>query len=202
MAQQSPYNNQDGLTLKFGQEEHKSLHGGGQIAGHSDIGEQVSEVEVVLSELSNATTDILNYSAWIPHDALITRVRLVSLISATESGTALFSVGLAYYATDGSSTLTDLDANGLIAAHLVGSMAVGEVTEFGLAADSTINDTYLNTITTGGALIGTELASTAQRYYVTAEVDDANLFTAGVVKVSVFWMPLGVNVRSTVTELT
>lgn len=201
MAQQSPFNNADGLTLKFGQEEHKSLHGGGHVAGHSDIGEQITEVEIVLAELTDTVTDILNYSCWLPHDALITRVRLVSLVSAVGSSAEL-DVGLTYFATDGSNTLTDLNAKGLIADHLVGSMAVGEVTEFGLAADSSINDIYLNSIVTGGALIGTELASTAQRYYISAETGDSSLFTDGVVKVSVFWMPEGVNVRSTVTELT
>ena len=198
MAVQSPYNNSDGLVIKFGTEESVSLHGGGTIAGHSSVGEQVTEVEINLDELADTVTHVMNYTTWIPHDALITRVRLVSLVSAAGSS-AVLDVGLCYFATAGSNTLTDLNAKGLIADHLVTGMAVGEVHEFGLAGDSSINDAYLSSITTGGALIGTELASTASKYYISAEEGDSNAFTAGVVKVQVYWIPEGVVAGSTPT---
>ena len=197
MAVQTPWNNADGLVVKFGTEESKSLHGGGNVAGHH-AGEQITEVEINLDELADTVTHVLNYSVWIPHDSLITHVRLTPLISAAGAN-ALLDVGLAYFATADSETLTDLDAKAFISEMLMATMAVGEVSDFHLANDGSINDANLESVTTGGTLIGTELASTASKYYVSAEAGDSNLFTGGVIKCQIFYVPVGVQELSTPT---
>ena len=197
MATQSPYNNSDGLLMKFGAEESKSLHGAGHVAGHF-MGEQCLEVEINLVHLTQ-TEVVLNYAAWLPHDALITHVRTLGIVTPTETGTALLNVGYGHFATAGSSTLTVIQTDGIINTMVIGSMAVGEVQDFALASDGSINDAYLNATATGGSDTGTEIISTVNRYYLTGEIEDSNTFDTGVLRVQVYYIPQGVQKTNTPT---
>ncbi len=198
MATQTHHFNQDSLLTKFGTEEAVSLHGAGHIAGQV-AGEQCLEVEINLDELSTTDT-VMSYSSWLPHDALLTHVRVVPLVSAVGTN-GILDVGYGYFATAGSNTLTSTNINGILAAMTTATMAVGEISDFVLATDNTINDAYIAAVATGGDALGTEIVSTVNRYYIIASESDSNAFTGGVIKVQIYYMPLGVQKLSTVSEL-
>lgn len=181
---QSPWVNDDGLVIKYGTEEAKSEGVSGEVAGHV-AGEKVLEVVIDLENLT-ATETIVSYHGWLPQNALITALRVVSLETAA-TGTAI-DVGLVYYS---GTTLTELDYNGLLAAHVTASMAIGESEKFVL--DNAAVTGVWAALSTGGALIGTELATTASKYYVSASNTDGTAFTAGKVRLFIHYIPQGID---------
>jgi hypothetical protein len=185
---QTPWVNADGLVVKFGAEE-----GGSQDdAGSYTHGEhQVAWAVIDAADLT-ATETIVSHSVRIPKNAYIEHVRVTTLI-ALATGTAV-DVGLVYY---NGTTLTELDYNGLLAANITASMnTVGEMQDYYKdAAAATVHDVLDGTgtpLTTGGALIGTSVATTAPEYYISASRTDATAFTAGQFKLEVFYIPEGI----------
>lgn len=121
-----------------------------------------------LSTLALTFTDILQETG-IPAGAIISS-STTRVVTAAVGATAAVNFGL-YYVTGG--VVTALDADGLDAA-----IATATLTPIGaeVAGD--------------GALVNTQLATTANSYYIGADYDTA-AFTAGEVEVIVEWfMPV------------
>jgi hypothetical protein len=174
--------NADGLLVKFGTDlarptragEYSTLLGGG---------EHMTEVIVDLVRLSALSTFgsdidvILDDTVTIPNGAMLNKVRL-TVMEVTAGASATLDFGL--YDQD---RTTAIDADGLIVAGTTGwhTSAIGTVVE------------YLQGSTEHGALLGTVLTNTG---LLTAQVDGA-AYTAGVIKLQVFWsVPLAADLVS------
>lgn len=170
------WQNSDGLRVKFGTDEGTSTHP----AGSYSLGdEQVIEVVITLSELT-ATETILNDAVWVPANSHITRVEVMTLVAAA-TGTAI-DVGLI-----DQDYSTEIDYNGFLAAYATATMnAVGEVnTLYEVGSSPTTG------LTTVGALVGQEVTNTG---YISASRTDATAFTAGKIKLKIFYVPTGIDV--------
>jgi hypothetical protein len=155
--------NSDGLYIKFGTDE--ADHG---VAGeYSTLGPQrMVEAKLTLTEAA-LTAAIVDDNVWLPAGARIEKVEVIAETAATSGGAAVLNVGL-----QRQDRSTELDYDGLVAAlALTAINAAGET----------------NSLTPGstgaGALIGTTLANAG---YLTFDYDTA-AFTAGVMKVRVYW---------------
>lgn len=158
------WTNSDGLHIKYGQTEGEAGIGGAYAEGGA--GQNVVEVDITLADLTT-TAAIQDDNIFIPAGAFISKIEVIATTAAT-GATAALNIGL--QRRDRS---TELDYDGLVAALAVTAIdAAGET----------------NTITDGGtgagALVGTELAYSG---YITADYDTA-AFTAGVVKVRIYWV--------------
>lgn len=170
------WKNSDGLYIKYGTSEGVSSHAAGT---YEDTigGLTVTEVDIVLASLTQTET-ILNDVVWIPANAHIIWVETETVVAAA-TGTAI-DVGLI-----DQDRSTEIDYNGLLAAFAAATMSeVGEVCRF------YTQETFPASLTTGGALIGTEITNTG---YISASMTDATAFTAGKLRVKIAWRPKGLD---------
>lgn len=158
--------NNDGLFIKYGDDEGRAGRGG-QYADSGEPGQNVVELDITLTSLGTAAA-IQSDVAFIPSGARITKVEIYTTTAATSGGSAVLNIGL--QRRDRS---TELDYDGLIAAAALATFnAVGETVAVNTAGQTAV-----------GALVGTTLSNSG---YITADYDTA-AFTAGVVKVRVYW---------------
>lgn len=173
----STWTNDDGLHIKFGTSEGVSTHSAGE---YNTLGpNRMVEVEIDLTELTQ-TEAILNDVVVLPAGAFIERVETIAEVAGA-TGTAI-DVGL--IRLDRS---TELDYNGLLAASPIANFnADGEYACFKVGA------TEPTGLTGTGALIGTTLSNAG---YISASMTDATAFTAGRVKVRVWFVPKATSVN-------
>lgn len=173
------WHNSDSLFVKFGTDAGVSTHRAGTYGNPANGSEMITEVVVNLSSLTQTET-ILNDVAFIPANAHITWVEVVTIIAAA-TGTAI-DVGLI-----NRDRSTEIDYNGLLAAFETGDMnAVGETRRF------YETHTVPASITGTGALVGQEM-TTAGGGYLSASMTDATSFTAGKVKIRVAYVNKGID---------
>lgn len=172
--------NEDGLYIKFGTEKGASLVDAGDIKTFNADGDQVLTLEINLAELTTAEK-ILSDVVWLPKNAQITYVKSVCEV-AGQTGTSI-DVGL--IRADRS---TELDYDGLLAAFPLSGCydTVGDTVVF--TETATIPASQTGT----GALIGTILPTTADKYYVTASYAAGDAFTAGRLRLSIGYRPSAV----------
>lgn len=158
------WTNSDGLYIKFGLEEATV----GTAGEHSVmIGpEHITEAVITLTGLGTAAA-IQDQHVTIPSGVRITKVKVINETAATSGGSAVLNVGL--QRLDRS---TELDYDGLLAA--------APLADYNLAGET---KEYIIGVTGVGALVGT---TTANPGYITADYDTA-AFTAGKVRVQIFW---------------
>jgi hypothetical protein len=159
------WTNADGLRIAFGTDEAVT----GKAGEYRTVGsERMVEVQIDLTTLGTSAA-IQDQHVTIPAGAFISKVELITLVTATSSGTGTLNVGL--QRLDRS---TELDYDGFIAAAVLTTFNnVGETV------------TYAQDTTGHGALLGTELANPG---YITADYD-TGAFQTGVVRVRIFYMP-------------
>ena len=167
------WRNDDNLLLKFGTEKVESVAGGAIMTAD---GAQKIEFDLNLLDAGVSSTDAVcpdTDTIWLPKGAQIEKVRVVVKTAVTSGDAANLDLGLAYYTSAG--VLTELDYDGLlVAADGFVAGAVGEIHE------------YVQGGTDHGALVGTVLASTADKYYITCS-EDTGSFTAGVLRVEIYF---------------
>jgi hypothetical protein len=164
------WRNDDGLLVKFGTEKADVTQAGETLTMG---GLHKLEFDIDLAVLGADTTDKIVADAdtvWLPAGAFIQKVTLI----ATEvwAGTnANLDLGLSYYNSSG--VLTELDHNGLLAAYdTLHGAAVGTI------------DEVVQGSTEHGALVGSALAATNEKYVVTGAAETA-AFTAGQARVQI-----------------
>lgn len=171
--------NDDGLLIKYGPDSSESTHRAGEYLTYNGKGEQVIEVTIDLTELTQTET-ILNDAVKVPTNAHITSVEVLTVVAAL-TGTAI-DVGLV---KDDRST--EGDYNGFLAAFPTSQMnAIGETSRF------FETHTEPASLTGTGALIGQEITYTGGSY-ISASMTDATSFTAGTVKVRIAYVPKGID---------
>ena len=156
--------NSDGLYLKTGTSE-ATL----STAGEFELDGPTHVVELTLFDMTTLTTTaaVQDDVTFIPKNARIDRVDVVTETAATSGGSAALNVGLIRR-----DRTTELDYDGLIAALALTSIdAAGETTSITKGG------------TSAGALIGTTLSNSG---YLTADYDTA-AYTAGKVIVRVYY---------------
>lgn len=156
--------NSDGLYIKFGTDEATV----GKAGEYETDGPQ-RMVELTISALTSLGTAaaIQDDHVVIPKNARIEKVEVITTTAATSSGSAALNIGLAR--TD---RTTELDYDGLVAALAK------------TAIDAAGETNVLTVGSTGaGALIGTTLSYNG---LLTADYDTA-AFTAGAIKVRVYY---------------
>jgi hypothetical protein len=173
--------NNDGLDVKFGTERAHSLADAGDYKTFNGAGESVVELEIDLAKLTTTET-ILSDVVWLPKNAQVTWVKSVAeVLGAT--GTSI-DVGLVYtHATTGATT--ELDYDGLLAAFPLSDNYNGT----GDTVTFYENTTVPASVTGTGALVGTILATTAERYYISASYAAGSAFTAGRLRLSIGYLP-------------
>ncbi len=166
------WRNNDNLLVKFGTDKAASTLGG---AMSTMTGRNTIEFDMDLAFFTNTEAQVPNTDTlWVPGGSLIERVTLI-VTEATTGSTPNLDMGLIYYTDAG--TLTELDYDGLlIAADGFDTAAVGTRT------------VYEQGSTDHGALIGTILATTSDKYYFSASAEQAGLYTAGQMHVIVDYM--------------
>lgn len=175
--------NDDGLYIKFGTDEGKSLAGAGV---YKEFGETESlSVDIDLTALAgNGAAVIINDVASLPKGAQLVAVELTTLEVAAD-GTSL-DVGLINVSRKtGSGNPTYLSANedddAILAAYVTATMnGIGEYYYATFVSGSSIPDG----VTTRGAAIGQVLTGTC---LITANV--AGTYSAGKVRVRVHYIP-------------
>jgi hypothetical protein len=173
--------NHDGLLIKFGPEKAHSLVDAGEYKTFNGQGESTLEIELDLAKLTSAEA-ILSHVNWLPAGAQITWVKSVAEVAGT-TGTSI-DLGLAYHHAT-THAQTELDYDGLLAAFPLTANydAVGDTVIF------TGNATIPTSVTGTGALIGTILPDTAERYYLTASYADGSAFDAGRLRITIGYLP-------------
>ena len=169
------WQNSDGLRVKLGTSEGVSTHA----AGTWSVGDMnVCQVVVNMASLTQTET-ILNDVAWIPANAHITKVEVITVVAAT-TGTAM-DLGL----IDQDYT-AEIDYDGFLAAIPTAEMAqVGETRKY------YETHTEPTTMTGTGALVGQEVTNAG---YISASMTDATAFGAGKVKVRIYYIPKGIDI--------
>ena len=171
------WKNDDGLYIKYGTNEGTSTHFAGEYEDNQ-AGALCIEVVIDLTALT-ATETILNDAVWVPANALITKVETFAIVGAA-TGTAI-DVGLI-----DQDRSTEIDYNGLLAAAPTANMnSVGETSVYQVAV------TIPTGLTGTGALVGTEVTNAG---YISASRTDATAFTAGKIRLRVWYIPKGVDV--------
>ena len=164
--------NSDGLQVRFGTEEgvNKGV-GEYNLLGPSHI----TEITLELADCpSTGAGGVISDSVNIPAGAFIEKVWTQVVVETTGTNANL-DLGLAYqHAT--THAITELDYNGLLAAADVFNAG----TDIGLITEYSVGTTEV------GALVGTTLATTNNRYLLTANYDTA-AFTAGTLLIRVYW---------------
>lgn len=171
----STWFNSDDLLVKYGPNSFKSTSKGGSFAT-SVAGENIVELTIDLTGLADANA-IMNDVVRIPASALVTKVEIVATTAATGAN-AVLDLGVVS-ATDRSS---DADDDYFTAAVAQTSIDVlGDVV------------TLTQGVATHGVGIGAVVNATTYPHgvLVTAGYDTA-AFTAGEVKVRIYYVPSGV----------
>ena len=173
------WRNDDNLLVKFGTAKAVSSWGGEYMT--MDSGMHNVEFDINLLDAGISTTDAIvpnTETVWIPGGVIIPRVEVI--VTETITGaTANLDLGLIYYTAAG--VLTELDYNGLLAVADFGDFgAIGDVHEYVQTGGTGSSATEV------GALVGTLLATTAEKYYFSCSEDTA-AFTAGALKVKVYY---------------
>lgn len=172
--------NNDGLYVKYGTDEKESAHRAGEYLTFNGLGEQVIEVIIDATELTQTET-ILNDTVFVPANAHITWVETMAVV-ALATGTA---IDLGLIKRDRS---TEVDYNGLLAAFPTSQGAsVGETIKF--TQEHTVPASQTGT----GALVGEEI-TTVGGAYISASRTDATAFTAGKLRVRIAYIPKGIDV--------
>lgn len=165
------WKNSDNLFVKLGVSEAASQDTTKGAAGEYKDGvggARITEVVLDLTDLNTSTSIIINDVAFLPDNARIEEVELVTTTAATSGGAATLDVGLIKNADRS----TAIDEDGLIAAAAIATFnAAGE--RLNLVVGST----------GAGAMIGT--TNTFPGLLV-AKAGTAT-FTAGVVRIRVKW---------------
>lgn len=175
------WKNSDGLYIKYGTDAGISPSRAGSPSVYGP--EQMIEVEITLSELTQTET-ILNDAVVLPANSFINRVEVITEVAAA-TGTAI-DVGLIRI----SDRSTEIDYDGILAAFVRGTMdSVGEITRF------TKGSSLPASITTQGALVGA--SSGVYPAHISASMTDATAFTAGRIKVRIFYEPNALSTNET-----
>lgn len=157
--------NGDGLFVKLGTSEGTV----GNAGEYTTLG-PLRHIEVTIPALTALTTTpaILDDNTWLPKNARIERVDLVTVTAATSAGSATLDIGL-----QKEDRSTQLDYDGLVAALAKTAYdAAGETNQINVGS------------TGAGALIGTSLTDT--KGYITANYTTA-AFTAGKLVVRIYY---------------
>lgn len=158
------WNNDDGLYIKFGTDEATATIGGNTVTADDY---QMVSFDLDLTTLG-ATAAIVSDNIFIPANARVDKVEIITTTAADSSGDS----GVLNIGTIRKDRTTEIDYDGLVAAMVQGNIdAAGETQEV------VIGHTYV------GADVGT---TTAYAGYITADYDTA-AFTAGEVKVRIFY---------------
>ena len=157
------WRNDDNLLVKFGTDKAAVTLAGSisTMGGRNRVEFDMDLAVLTTTEAIVADTDTI----WVPGGALIERVTVIVTEVSTGSSPNL-DLGLIYYTDAG--VLTELDYNGLIIA--------GDDWD---GSDVGVRTTYEQGGTEHGALLGTLLATTSDKYYFSASSEQSNLFTAG-----------------------
>ena len=173
--------NPDGLDVKFGPEKAHSLVDAGDLKTFNGAGESVIELEIDLAKLTTSE-QVLSDVVYLPKNAQVTWVKTVAEVLG-QTGTSI-DLGLIYYHPT-THAATELDYDGLLAAAPLSA-------QYDSAGDTVVfmeNATIPASQTGTGVLIGTILATTAERYYFTASYAAGSAFTAGRLRVTVGYLP-------------
>lgn len=157
--------NSDGLYIKFGTEGDTSSVQAGEYRTNGP--QRMVELVIPAMTALGTAAAIQNDACRLPKNARIEKVEIVTTTACTSGGSAVLNIGL--QRTDRS---TELDYDGLVAAAAIATFN---------AAGETVSITAGGTA--AGALLGTTLAYNG---YLTADYDTA-AFTAGAIKVRVFY---------------
>lgn len=164
------WNNLDGLPIKYG-----ALEATAGTAGEYVTNGPRRYVEVILADLTTLTTTaaVVDYNVWIPKNARIEQVDVVTVTAATSGGSATLTIGLMKKdALSQAGYATLYSATGLISALAI--------TAFDAAGET-------NVITVGstgaGASIGTTLT---EKVLISAKYTTA-VFTAGKLAIRVYY---------------
>lgn len=170
------WRNADGLDVKFGTEQASSLMDAGVIKTFDAGALTVVEVELDLTLLTTSE-QILSDVVWIPGGAQIAWVES----TCEEVGATGTSIDVGLVEED----RTEEDYDGLLAEFpLTGNYdAVGDTVRF--YANATVPASMTGT----GALIGTILSDTHERYYLSASYHTGSAFTTGRLRLRVAYLP-------------
>lgn len=158
--------NEDGLYIRYGRDEGVSTTAGTYPT--MVAGQHVTELHIPNMTALNTTDTIMANSTIIPAGAIISKVEVIAEAACTSAGAAILDIGLIRL-----DRTTELDYDGLVAQLALTSIdAIGDVVE--LVQGSTGH----------GALVGTELAYAG---LITASEADANAYTAGELRVKIYW---------------
>jgi len=171
--------NNDGLYIKYGTDAGKSLMPAGAYGG-TEHGLHCAEFVIDLTLLTETET-VMNDVVIFPANAYVSYVEVETLVVAL-TGTAI-DVGLM-----GMDRVTPVDADGFLTIFPIAAMgAAGERTR--LQQDTTVP----TGIAGRGALVGTE---TTVPGLISASRTSATAFTAGKVRVRIFYTPKGLDVAT------
>lgn len=160
------WNNNDKLYLKYGPDK-ATPAGAGELRTYGSNHEW--EVKIDLTTLTSSPV-VIDDNTKIPSGYRVQEIVVIGETAATSGGSATLDIGVGKRDTAGSTTLTEIDYNGFVAALAKTSYdAAGEQNTINIGS------------TGAGALIGTNLTDTG---YITANFNTA-AFTAGVVKVKI-----------------
>ena len=185
MSRGNTWTNKDGLVVGFGTHSDDNDVAAVQSSG----GKQVQKVRFTLSGLLDAATNasIPPQTAQIPRGSIITDAYVQTIVAAASAaGTATLDLG-----TWGRGTLATPvvdDANGIADALTVARMnTVGEI--INLKSDA-LGGVLIPQLDTGGTtIVGTPVGSVSLSDCVICASYDTQVFTAGIVEVTVEYLP-------------
>lgn len=163
------WTNSDGLIVKF-HRELGTVTKAGEFGTVSDGDQHVTELSISAMTALGTSAAVQDQHVVLPSGARIEKVEIITTTACTSGGSAVLNIGL--QRLDRS---TELDYDGLVAA-------------LALASFNAAGETYTMTagVTGAGALVGTALANAG---VLTADYDTA-AFTAGAIKVKIYWSAL------------
>ena len=182
--------NPDGLYLKFGTsaspttvpDEGRSLQNAGQYANQAN-NEAMIELFVELADLTE-TESIQNDVCIIPDNSLITKVEVLTVVGAV-TGVAI-DVGTIHISRNTSDSEWTADPDGLLAAFVTANMDTpGQYQLFFGSGTADAEESLPAAITTGGVQIAD---ITAAPLLITASRTTATAFTAGKVRIRVYYL--------------
>ena len=157
--------NDDGLYIRYGTDEGVSTTAG----TYPTMVSGMHVTELVIADMTTlSTTDAIQANTTIiPSGAFIQKVEIL-VDTAVTGANAILDIGLIRL-----DRTTELDYNGFVASAPVADFATaGNVVTYTQGSDE------------HGALIGTELAYAG---LITASEADSNAFTAGAIRVKIYW---------------
>lgn len=156
--------NNDGLYVRFGGNEATA-----GVAGEfaiTDGNKHIVELRIsAMTSLTDSTQTILDQNVWLPKNARIEYVEIITTTAVTSGGSAVLDLGLIR-----NDQTTELDYDGLL--------ADVPLADYNLAGET---KRYQIGVTGAGALMGTVLANPG---YLVATYDTA-AFTAGAITIRI-----------------